>query len=211
MWGSKSIYKYIPKDERSAKNSSSQYTSKLYQSERDLVETDPEWKIILNKGTVYLPNFFCLQSDTTIFNKLKKELIPENMINWSQHYKFENPDTSETFKSIVDQLATHFNVQILQTRLNYYRNGSDWKPFHHDSHAYSNQIREDYTMGVSFGASRQLDFKHESTGKMFSFPQNNGDIFAFDSNVNKLFKHGIPKDSKVENDRISIICWGKKL
>ena len=47
--------------------------------------------------------------------------------------------------------------------------------------------------GASFGASRELQFLHEPSGQTFSFPQNNGDIFAFTSSVNQRFKHGVPK------------------
>ena len=37
--------------------------------------------------------------------------------------------------------------------MNFYQDQSDWKPFHHDSHAYGNKaLREDFTVGVSFGA-----------------------------------------------------------
>ena len=220
MWGKKSGWgsnpltqpvKYIPKSERTVSNSAPKYISDLYKSEQASVELDSEDRTAILKGTTYLPNFFCPTSDLTIFNALKSELIPGEAIKWSQHYKFENPELSSTFNEIVDRMSKHFNVTILQTRINYYRDGKDFKPFHHDSHAYAGteKIREDFTMGVSFGASRELEFKHEKSGKVFSFPQCNGDVFAFDANVNKLFLHGIPKRATVEMDRISCIMWGK--
>ena len=34
------------------------------------------------------------------------------------------------------QMDKYFDVDVYATRLNFYRNGSDWKPYHHDSHAY---------------------------------------------------------------------------
>lgn len=209
--------KYVPKDQRGAEptNLASQHFSELYKSEQLQVEMDSDDRSALKSGTIYLPNFFCSTSDLTIFKALKTELIPcggnsSNLVSWSQHYKFENPDSSRTFSEIVNKLSKHFNVTILQTRINYYKDGSDFKPFHHDSHAYHDTIREDFTMGVSFGVSRKLDFKHEKSGRVFSFPQNNGDVFAFDSNVNKLFLHGVPKAPTVSGDRISCICWGKR-
>lgn len=36
-------------------------------------------------------------------------------------------------------------------------------------------------MGASFGSSRALGFLHEPSGIEFTFPQKNGDIFAFDT------------------------------
>jgi alkylated DNA repair dioxygenase AlkB len=85
-----------------------------------------------------------------------------------------------------------FPVEIFATRLNLYRDGLDWKPFHHDSHAYAGGKKEDFTIGASFGAERSLAFQHPS-GHEFTIPQRNGDIFAFTSEVNKRFKHGVPR------------------
>jgi len=65
-------------------------------------------------------------------------------------------------------------------------------------------------MGASFGASRELVFLHEASGRTFSFPQNNGDIFAFTSTANSAFMHGIPKTSARIGQRFSIIAWGKR-
>ena len=135
-----------------------------------------------------------------------------NIINWSKHLKMENPDFSLTFQEILDKMSDYFDVDIFATRLNFYRDGSDWKPYHHDSHAYSNGMKEDFTMGASFGFTRSLSFLHEPSGQHFEFPQQNGDIFAFDSEVNKKFKHGVPK-IKTGNKaapRFSIIAWGRR-
>ena len=42
---------------------------------------------------------------------------------------------------------------------------------------------QDFTMGASFGFTRQLAFKHVASGQVFEFPQGNGDVFAFTSEV----------------------------
>lgn len=133
------------------------------------------------------------------------------MVNWSKHLKHENPEFSETFHKVVKAMADYFDVEVYATRMNFYRDGTDWKPFHHDSHAYGGRAqREDFTMGASFGGSRELIFLHEPSGSTFTFPQNNGDVFAFTSDVNKRFKHGVPK-AKANNDpRFSIIAWGRR-
>ena len=81
--------------------------------------------------------------------------VSKGMVNWSKHLKHEDPDFSPTFQRIIATLAHFFDVEVYATRLNFYRNGADWKPFHHDSHAYGGKdLREDFTMGASFGASR---------------------------------------------------------
>ncbi len=38
-------------------------------------------------------------------------------------------------------------------------------------------------MGASLGSTRELAFKHMASGQIFTFPQGNGDIFAFSSEV----------------------------
>jgi len=134
------------------------------------------------------------------------------MVNWSKHLKHDNPEGFEAFSAIVARLSEYFDVDVYATRMNFYRDGSDWKPFHHDSHAYGGKaLREDFTIGASFGATRELAFLHEPSGGQFSFPQGNGDIFAFSSEVNDKFKHGVPK-AKVRDcgPRFSIIMWGRR-
>lgn len=172
---------------------------------------------IFSGGAVYIPNGCCSTEDRTWMNALCTELksYSGEFVQWSKHLKHENPDFSPTFKLVIDKLSELFNVDILATRLNYYPDGKAWKPFHHDSHAYQTgtNIKEDFTMGVSFGSSRKLAFKHPDTEEIFEFPQHNGDIFAFDSEVNQRFMHGVPKvknDSLHIGPRISIIAWGKR-
>jgi len=171
-------------------------------------------KDILYKGCMYLPNLICNKDDLTLFNKLNNELLNncDNIVDWSQHHKIDNPTNSKTFNNIIKCLETYFNINVLASRLNYYTQ-HDYKPFHHDSHAYSNGIKEDTTIGLSLGDNRSLAFKHVESGQIFYFPQNNGDIFCFDHLTNQKFMHSIPKlkNTNIDNIRLSIIIWGKKL
>lgn len=198
----------------------------------------------LSKGCIYIPNFFSKSLDFDIFNKILTELnladqtennnskvngktntkkvnakdvntLDGEIVKWSQHHKYENPTFSNTFNQIIDKMSKHFDVDVYATRMNYYKDGLDWKPFHHDSHAYVNgkdskKTKEDFTMGASFGSSRELVFLHEESKNRFSFPQNNGDVFAFDTEVNTKFMHGVPKSKNMTGPRISIIAWGKR-
>jgi len=177
---------------------------------------------------VYLPHYFCAASDMFLYDKLLAEM--SESVNWTQHMKVETP--GETFNYIVDKLAHDFNIKVMNTRLNYYRDNSDWKPFHHDSHIGD----ENYTIGASFGATRALAFtKHEkvadatydsgnrisNSAKSFSFPQHNGDVFGFGGDVNDHWAHGVPRckdnddsvdanGTKKSQGRFSVIVWGYK-
>lgn len=178
---------------------------------------------IVSGNAVYIERFHCEEDDYETLERLANDLDEcssaeeeeEGMINWSKHLKQENPEFSETFRTIVERMAEYFDVDVFATRLNFYRDGSDWKPYHHDSHAFgANGRKEDFTMGASFGAPRALSFLHESSASSFEFPQKNGDVFAFSSEVNAAMKHGVPQLSGQEqfavNPRFSIIAWGNR-
>ena len=200
--------KYTTSTEKNV-NQASKYASSIIKSEIALVDSTlmNDYQTLIKNGCFYLPYFFCEKSYDSIFKKLKEEIKMDSVLNWSKHFKFEDPECSKTFNEIVKKMAEHFKVEIVQTRLNYYCDGNDFKPMHKDRHAYG-AIKENFTMGASFGASRNLDFFHEASKNKFSFPQNNGDVFAFNSDVNKAFLHGVPKANQNVDERFSIIAWG---
>lgn len=221
-----SKFKYIPKCDRTKSNSTNmaeKYASRLLKSNISLVSKSLalDYDKILKGGCVYIPNLICDTDDFTLFNKLKSE-ITECSVQWSKHSKYENPTNLPTFNEIISRIKTHFNMDIIETRLNYYKDRHDWKPLHHDRHAYitenNNTIREDYTVGVSLGFTRCLQIVHEESNQKFEFPQHNGDVFAFDADINKKFLHGVPKCNNAtktnpigcSEERFSIIAWGKK-
>jgi len=189
-----------------------QYARQILRNERSRVNSKLrlDLEYLFAEGAIYIPQWLCPKSEQRYFDAIMKELEETSFVQWSRHFKYENPQFSDTFNQIISKLSDYFQVDILATRLNYYPNGESWKPFHHDSHAFSNGQQEDFTMGVSLGHSRKLAFKHPSTDEWFQFPQDNGDVFAFNSEVNKRFMHGIPKTHESSGSRISIIAWGKR-
>ncbi len=104
-------------------------------------------------------------------------------------------------------------MDIKATRLNWYQNSDQWKPFHHDAAAVKPHIakKQNLTVGISFGAERDIAFEHAKTESVVSLPLPNGTVYAFGKDVNIMWKHGIPQidPSEKNNDgRISIIAWG---
>jgi len=98
-------------------------------------------------------------------------------------------------------------------RFNWYRDGRDWKPFHHDAAAFnvSRSREQNCTAGMSLGASRDLAFRHAKTGDVLSFPQTNGMLFFFGRDVNIRWQHGLtalPLEEQSDSGRISCILWG---
>jgi alkylated DNA repair dioxygenase AlkB len=193
-------------------NQINQYARQILRNERSRMDSNlrSDLEYLFDEGAIYIPQWLCSKTEQKYFDSIMKELDHAQVIQWSRHFKYENPQFSNTFNEIISKLSEYFQVDILATRLNYYPNGKSWKPFHHDSHAFSNGQQEDFTMGVSLGHSRKLAFKHSTTEEWFQFPQENGDVFAFNSEVNKRFMHGVPKTHESSGARISIIAWGKR-
>ena len=138
-------------------------------------------------------------------------------ISWHEgaHLISKNPTGSETYRKIQEKISAYFEIENSKvgTRFNWYRDSSDWKPFHHDSAAFNPQRakNQNITVGVSFGATRELSFLHAKTGERIYFPQTNGMLFAFGRDVNIHWKHGVNALSAEEQTgkgRISIILWG---
>lgn len=159
-----------------------------------------------------------LQQDTE-----KRENKGSEWIPWHEgaHLISKNPKGSPTYNMIVDRLCEYFHIdksKDIGTRFNWYRDSSDWKPFHHDSAAFNPQRarNQNITIGASFGATRELAFiraKEYADGEKcrLYFPQTNNGVFSFGRDANILWKHGInalPPNEQDGKGRISIILWG---
>ena len=97
---------------------------------------------------------------------------------------------------IIDRIRFYFKMDIKKTRLNWYRDQSDWKPYHHDSPAirpekYKN--KQNTTVGVSFGNERHISFMENKSKKVITFPLPNGSLFGFTKDINIDWKHSVPK------------------
>lgn len=181
-----------------------------------------DYVALLRGNAIYIHNFVCDERDVRLYDQLKAELVASTgatlseegsgLIEWSRHQVLENPTAlSDTFSGIIDMFAEYFDIDVYATRLNYYRDGSQWKPQHHDSHAYGGRKeREDFTVGITLGANRSLLFIHTASQQQFAFPQKNGDCFAFTGDVNQTFTHGVPRVHAPIGDRFSIIAWGRR-
>ena len=135
--------------------------------------------------------------------------IANDRINWKQ--------SCPTFNLIVNTLADTYKIDIKSTRLNYYQDGSEWKPFHHDAAAIKpdKANTQNFTLGVSFGATREVAFQYagerkDKTSPVVSFDLKDNEVYAFTKNVNLFWKHGIRQNVSNNEGRISIIIWGWK-
>ncbi|CAE8638912.1 unnamed protein product, partial [Polarella glacialis] len=174
---------------------------------------------------VVVPDFFCTRDDWQVYYDLLREMrdcqaAGEARSEWQSwhegaHLLSQNPEGSATYQRILDRICEYFSILpgTRGTRFNWYRDGADWKPFHHDSAAFNadRAKRQNCTVGISFGASRELAFRHSTTGELIYFPQTNGMLFFFGRDVNLRYQHGInalPAERQDGKGRISIILWG---
>src|SRR3989338_5339156 len=175
------------------KNWAPKFAASLLKSSQSLDgKLAADFELLRGGEAMYLREWGCGKNDLSLLQELSTELVQAvggkekdgektGLVQWSKHMKWEQPDFSLLFQRLVGRMAAHFDVEVFASRLNLYADATAWKPFHHDSHAYhsGHGAREDFTMGLSLGAERALVFMHPPSSAHFSFPQANGDVFAF--------------------------------
>ena len=199
--------------------------------------SNPDMRIIIGNNNKYNKeietrdiilsnNLFCQDENLEIYNSLLEEIKQTN-IDEDKLWKLWHGDTHliaddhlewkkkcPTFNKLIEKIEKYFEMDIKASRFNFYRDSSDWKPFHHDAAAVKpdKSLTQNFTVGISFGAERDICFEHAKTKQKISFPLSNGTLYAFSKDINIEWKHGIPQISPEKshsNGRISIIVWGK--
>jgi len=183
----------------------------------------------------FLPGFLCNTGDVSILQRLREELAEEGkeFSDWhgarhlAHHFahglKAAGTGTSEIQNSqlrmeLVQKMEEAFGVRANAIRVNYYRTNKDYKPMHYDRGSDEEGVPQ-LTIGASFGATRELTLMHVKSGVTMSFPQRNGDVFAFTPELNEVFMHGVPhmmpnSPAAMEPEdagRLSLIIWAAKV
>jgi len=178
------------------------------------------------RDVVMASDIFCQSDDLTIYNKLLDE-IEHSGVDIQRLWQLWHGDSHviaddhlgqwkekcPTFSWVVERMASYFDMDVKATRLNWYRDSSEWKPFHHDAAAMKEKFArsQNFTLAVSFGAERDAAFEHAQTKTIISMPQPNGSVYTFGRDVNIIWRHGIPQlppEKQSDEGRISIIAWG---
>jgi len=138
-----------------------------------------------------------------------------------------------TFDMVIKRIKGFFEMDVKATRFNWYnlkscidpldlyKDGSDWKPLHHDAAAIKKDkaATQNFTVGCSFGLEREAIFEHAEHRTTVSLPLSDGSVYCFGKDVNVQWRHGIrqiPPDQQVdqgadqgaEQGRVSVIAWG---
>jgi hypothetical protein len=173
------------------------------------------------RDVVMAPNIFADFKPLDIYAKLTKEIeacgINDLMQLWHRDSHFIANDRTRwkrqcpTFSMIIDRIAEFFDMRVEATRLNWYKDTAQWKPFHHDAAA----LKEDkaqvqnFTVAVSFGATRDVAFEEVKSKTVVSMPQPDGWTYCFARDVNILWRHGVLQEKQIRDEgRISVVAWG---
>ncbi|KAF4146519.1 Zinc finger C-x8-C-x5-C-x3-H type (and similar) [Phytophthora infestans] len=195
----------------------------------DLGSKDDKFSTPLtSRDVVLVPNLFSDFKKGELYAKLMHELdncgIPREQLlkMWHGNDKIDGThlivDDRSTWKAkcptfdlVTERLNIFFSLNIKATRFNWYKDTSQWKPFHFDAAAVKPHIAaiQNFTVGISFGATRDAAFEHAETKTVVSVPQPDGCVYAFAKDTNVIWRHGILQDVPIRDEgRISIIAWG---
>lgn len=108
------------------------------------------------------------------------------------------PLLAELKTSVEAHTKTRFNSVLL----NYYRNGSDSMGMHSDDEVELGP--KPSIASVNLGASRQFDLKHKTLGLKKSINLAHGSLILMSGQMQKFWKHGIPKQKEIEEARINL-------
>ena len=99
-----------------------------------------------------------------------------------------------TFKLVIDRIRDYFKMDIKATRLNWFKDQSEWKPFHHDAAAVKpdKAKTQNFTVGISFGGERDISFEENNSKRVVTFPLPDGMTYCFTKDININWKHGVP-------------------
>lgn len=178
---------------------------------------------ITSREVLLVPNLFSDFKPNEIYERLVSEIencdIPKDTLLklWHGDSHFIADDhlawksKCPTFSLVINRIKDFFKMDIKATRFNWYIDTNQWKPFHHDAAAVKPEKMntQNFTVGISFGATREAAFEHAKTKTTISIPQPDGCIYAFAKDTNVIWRHGILQDVPCKQQgRISIIAWG---
>lgn len=183
---------------------------------------------LTSRDVLVAPNIFSEYENGELYKRLMQEInnckVPREQLlkMWHGNDKIDGThliindrtkwkEECPTFLWVVDRIKKYFKMDVQATRFNWYKDTSQWKPFHHDS-AYVNPEKaavQNFTVAVSFGVERDAAFEHATTKTVISLPHGDGCAYAFSKDTNCIWRHGILQDLPTREDgRISVICWG---
>jgi alkylated DNA repair dioxygenase AlkB len=141
------------------------------------------------------------------------------MVPWRQHDRelfdqtFIEPRLTAQYKQLqnaphqmlleaASTLSWHYGVQYDNLWLNLYRDGRDSTAWHRDRFACKRP--ETVVPVLSLGATRRFLIKPRMGGRSLVFKPGSGDLIVMGGRAQEDWVHGVPKDPKIAEPRISV-------
>lgn len=149
--------------------------------------------------------WFSIMLGTVPFSKF--EWMPGKYLpRLTFRYSYELFGSIPVLDELIWYVETVLESTVTGVWCNKYRNGTDNTPYHQDS--YSSHV-----FTISFGETRRFlmkPIKSENNKDTLKYDLKHGDAFYFSPDANDKYKHSIPKTTKNNDERISIVFFMSK-
>lgn len=145
------------------------------------------------------------QHEIIVFGK--KHKIPRFQQVFGQDYIFSNSISHalpipQHFETLIEFFNNKYNCLFNMLLINWYPNGSNYIGMHSDN---EKQIIENSpVVTISFGATRKFVTQDNVSKIKTMYELNHNDVLVMCGDFQKTHKHGIPKQLKVKDQRVSI-------
>jgi alpha-ketoglutarate-dependent dioxygenase alkB family protein 2 len=142
----------------------------------------------------------------------KKTIIPRKQCGYGDEgtsYKFTGVsiegktwNDAPILNNIKEYIHKELNVPVIFVLVNLYRDGNDYIGYHsYDEKDLDNRYP---IVSLSFGAERTFLLKHKITGKTHEKLLNNNSCIIMKPPCQSLYKHSVPKRTKIKTSRINL-------
>lgn len=148
------------------------------------------------------------QGEIILFGK--KHLTPRLEAFYAennQSYSYSNQQLiTHPFTPLISELKEKIekvtDFQFNSVLINLYRDGNDSNGWHADNEP---ELGPDPIIAsLSFGTIRNFDLKNQLDGRKIRIPLENGSLLIMNGDIQKYWKHSIPKSKKINTPRINL-------
>lgn len=148
------------------------------------------------------------QNDITIFGKTYNTPRLEAFYakNGEQYgysgKKMKTYEFTPIINSICEKIEEFTGETFNSVLVNLYRDGQDSNGWHSDDEKELGQ--SPFIASLSLGETRDIQFKHKNSGERKSYPLENGSLMLMSGEIQKYWKHQIPKTKRNKEARLNL-------
>tara|TARA_B100000900_G_scaffold404496_1_gene412932 strand:+ start:436 stop:1011 length:576 start_codon:yes stop_codon:yes gene_type:complete len=183
-------------------------------------------EIKLQNGTLhYITEFYTQKESGILFTELMKDLkLKQNEIKIfgkiyntprmegfyaknGQEYgysgkRMKTRDFTPLLNSICHKIENFTGEEFNSVLVNLYRDGQDSNGWHSDDEKELGPTP--YIASLSLGETRDIQFKHKNSGERRVCPLENGSLMLMSGEIQKYWKHQIPKTKLKKEERLNL-------